>query len=112
MNTKKALLDAFEQHLLTDFEAYCERQELPLSTSELLTFLLDQELLSPPRVRHYTVVKEYHYRRQPRYGHKTSVVSLIADRFKLSERTIWNILREPLTDAPAAVPDTRLKAKE
>ena len=108
MNTKKALLDAFEQHLLADFEAYGHRQELPLTTSELITFLLDQELFSPPRVRHYTVTREYDCRRQPLYGHKSSVVSLIADRFKLSERTIWNILREPL----AALPETTLKAKE
>lgn len=91
--TRKYLLDQFQTHLSSDFEDFCERHNLAPSTSGFITFLIDHELILKTNILRYTVLKEIARMAEENGLNKTQAASLLAHRFNISERTVWNILR-------------------
>ena len=91
---KKLLLDRFQEHLRQQFEEYCRRHPLDQADDDrLLTFLIDRELISPTHIQRYTVLQEFEKVYPEQESHKTRVVHTLADRFCISERTVWSILK-------------------
>ncbi|MBK8967064.1 MAG: hypothetical protein R3D58_04780 [Saprospiraceae bacterium] len=91
---KKHILDRFQEHLQQDYEDYCRRHGIDSSAGfGLLTFLIDQELIPPVQIQRYTVRREFRQAYPEQDFHKTQTVHRLADRFQISERTVWSILR-------------------
>lgn len=93
METRKRLTDDFCQTLLENFQQYCQEQQQREDAADLITYLLDRELIPPVKVRKYTIIRRYEQLKNKTDWKKTEVVAYLADRFNISTRSIWNILR-------------------
>ncbi|MFM9951889.1 MAG: hypothetical protein ACKV1O_28420 [Saprospiraceae bacterium] len=91
--TRKHLLDRFQEHVYKNFEAYCERHCFKNTKAGLITYLIDHELISAGQLQRYTIIKEYEQLHSEAIFQKTQVVGMLAHRFHLSERTVWSILK-------------------
>ena len=92
---KKRILDRFQQHLQQEYEAYCQRHGLQKTDNQdLLTFLIDRNLIPATHIQRYTVLQEFPSVFQEQECHKTHAVHTLAHRFSLSERTVWSILKQ------------------
>jgi AraC-like DNA-binding protein len=90
---RKYLIDRFEKHLRSNYESYCERHSLERTENQMVTFLIDQDLIPPTLIQRYAVINEYRKLNEELEGHKTLTVSALAHRFNISERTVWSILK-------------------
>lgn len=90
---RKYILDRFQEHLQTSFDNFCNRHSIEKTHDQFLTFLIDQDLIAPSHLQRYTVLREFEKICAERECPKTQVVDTLADRFHLSERTIYNILK-------------------
>lgn len=91
---KKYILDRFQEHLRLDFETFCNRHRIDKTNNQFITFLIDQNLISFSHLQRYTVRQEFEYIAADRECRKTQIVDTIANRFRISERTIWSILKD------------------
>jgi hypothetical protein len=66
---------------------------LPPTPSGIITYMIDKELIPVMKVRQFTVTKEFEDTYQAHNQHKTKTVYAISDKFNISERTVWNILK-------------------
>ncbi len=93
MENGKFLLDTFQRHLLQNFDTYCERQRQEKDLENLIIYLIDRQLLSTAIIRRYAIQYEFDGL-FPEHGfHKSNTVSTLADRFQLSSRHIWSLLK-------------------
>ena len=90
---RKHLLDKFQEHLQQRFESWCQQHGVPISDDRLLTYLIDQELIPTSSILRYTVLREIEALCLEQQCQKTQSVGILANRFNLSERTIWNIIK-------------------
>ncbi|MBK8565060.1 MAG: hypothetical protein IPN76_17415 [Saprospiraceae bacterium] len=96
-SNRKHLMDKFFEHLNQSFGAWCSTHEMPNSEDCFLTFLIDQDLIPPTNILRYTVQLEMSRLCKENSLQKTHNVEILAHRFNLSERTIWNILKHANT---------------
>lgn len=90
---RKYILDRFEEHLHRGFEVYCTRHGIENNHRQFVTYLIDQDLISRSHLQRYTVQKEFEKICVEQHGPKTLLVDTIANRFMISERTVWSILK-------------------
>lgn len=90
---RKQILDLFENQLFQSYEDYCQKHGLQPDYKGLITYIIDQELINPSTIQKYTVLKAFHDQCVDIRGQKTQTVEVLADRFNLSSRTIWSILK-------------------
>lgn len=90
---RKHILDRFQEHLHRNFKNYCERHGIEPTEDQLITFLIDQNLISGTHIQRYTILKEFEKLYPEQDHHKTHTVNALADRFSLSQRTVWSILK-------------------
>lgn len=90
---RKHILDRFQEHLQQNYKNYCERHGIEQTDNQLITFLIDQDLMSLAHVQRYTVLKEFEKLYPEQTYRKTQAVSALANRFSISERTVWSILK-------------------
>ncbi len=64
-----------------------------LTSHGLITFLIDRDLLQKDAIQQYAVLKEIEQLTEQGIGNKTQVVGIVSNRFNISERTVWNILK-------------------
>lgn len=93
MIKRKYILDRFQAHLLKKYQSYCDRHNISDEIEHLITFIIDQELISEKNIKHFTVLQEFDDIYPHEDYHKTRTVNALADRFNLSERTVWGILK-------------------
>lgn len=93
MEPRKYILDKFQEHLRIDYEAYCTRHGLQNTNEQLVTFLIDQDLINPTQLQRYTVIQEFEKLKSEQHCPKTLAVDTLANRFRLSARTVWGVLR-------------------
>lgn len=91
--TRKHLLDRFQEHVYKNFEAYCERHQFENTKAGLITYLIDHELIPVAHLQRYTILREFEQLHLEASFQKTQVVGLLSHRFHLSERTVWSILK-------------------
>jgi hypothetical protein len=90
----KLLLDKFEEHINTTFEDFCQRHQMESTPESLLTYLIDQNIIAPITIKHYTVQHEFENLFQQLELQKTKTVCALSDKFNIPERTIWGILKK------------------
>lgn len=90
---KKYILDKFQEHLRHSFEVFCKRHGIKKTDDQFITFLIDQNLISTPHLQRFTVCKEYEKMCIEKSYTKSIIVDTLANRFSLSERTVWTILK-------------------
>lgn len=91
--TRKHLLDRFQEHVYKNFESYCERHHFENTKAGLITYLIDHELIPLLHLQRYTILREFEQLHVEESFQKTQVVGVLAHRFHLSERTVWSILK-------------------
>ncbi|MEL6637949.1 MAG: hypothetical protein AAFR05_14445 [Bacteroidota bacterium] len=93
MENGKLLLDTFQRHLLQNFQTYCDRQGQAPTAEDLVVYLIDRQLLSTPIVRRYAVQFEFEGLYPDHGFHKSNTVATLADRFQISDRHVWSLLK-------------------
>lgn len=90
---KKHLIDKFQEHLEAQYDEYCRRHNMVKNEHQLVGYLIDQMLITPTQLQKYTILREFEkINNESKYA-KTRAVETLANRFSLSERTIWSILK-------------------
>lgn len=90
---RKQILDLFQDRLCLEYCEYCNKHQLKPELAGLITYLIDQELINPHVIQKYTVLKAFNEGYLGSRGQKTQTVEMLADRFNLSTRTVWSILK-------------------
>lgn len=91
---RKQLLDTFSEKLNNNFLAYCEKHDQEKDINRFITYVLDQDLIPNSNIRKYAILETFDEILNKHKGSKTQTVNLLADRFNLSTRSIWNLLRK------------------
>jgi len=91
---RKQVLDTFSQKLNNNFNEYCSKHGQETNLDHFITYLVDQDLISPSAIQRYTILETFEELFQQNKGRKTQAVNLLADRFNLTPRSIWNVLRK------------------
>jgi hypothetical protein len=91
---RKSDLDKFQEYLMEEYSQFCSNHNLPDSNANFLTYIIDSNLIQGHALNHFTIRKEYMRLQQDHTYKKTESVRILANRFNLSERTIWNALRK------------------
>jgi hypothetical protein len=91
---RKYLLDKFQEYLCENFKDYCQRHGLDSKDQiTLLNFIIDQDLITPTNLMRYTLNNEFRILYPALDHHKTLTVNTLANRFSISERTVWSVLK-------------------
>ncbi len=91
---RKQVLELFEQGLLEDYRAYCRSFNLVPDLHGFITYVVDQEFIPPATMARFAILREYERQLQePQKIKKSELIEHLAERFNLSTRTVWNILR-------------------
>lgn len=85
-------MDNFFSLIQSDFKNYCRRHKAPLNNDTFLTFLYDLNLLNENTIRRYTIMEEYEKMHALPGFQKTKSIRLLADKFNVTDRAIWNML--------------------
>ncbi len=93
-NYQKKMIDNFFSIVISDFKKYCERHDFAPQNDTFLTYLFDSNLLNENTIRRYTILETYHQMNRLPDFQKTKAVRLLAERFQLSDRAVWNMLAE------------------
>ncbi|MEL6626459.1 MAG: hypothetical protein AAFW73_09385 [Bacteroidota bacterium] len=90
--SRKYLMDKFQDHLVESYHSYCETYGIPVSYAGFVTYLIDHELISKTSVKRYTVLKEF-ATCLPVHANKTAAVAALSKCFNISTRSVWSILK-------------------
>lgn len=97
---KKLIMDRFSEYLQKSFEGFCARHGLEQNDQHLLTYLIDQDLIAHRVLNQFTIRKEYEKLCAEFSLPKTLIVDTIANRFNISERTVWSALKNTKNRPP------------
>jgi hypothetical protein len=92
--TRKQILDKFQEHVEQSFKIYCERHGKSYTGNQIIPFLIDFDLIPVANIKKYVVLKEFEIISSSKDLRKTEIVGMLANRFNISERTVWNILKQ------------------
>lgn len=98
---RKYILDKFQEHLRHSFEVFCNRHGIPNKEEHFITFLIDQNLIPVSQLQRFTVCKEFEEMRVEKGYAKSIIVNTLANRFSISERTVWAILKHTKHNKPS-----------
>jgi len=93
MEYRKLITDRFETHVNENFKAFCKRHGLEQNEKHLISFFVDQDLVPGAQVMRYTILNEFEKMAIKGPKQKSLIVNHLADRFSISERTVWSILK-------------------
>jgi len=86
--------DHFQDLLQQEYSRFCDCQDQEHSLPVFITYLIDRELIPPVRIRQYTIGKEFDRLYDAATGKKSQIVRRLSERYNISERTVWTILRK------------------
>ncbi len=84
----------FKNHLLTAFERANLDEDESNKITDFLDYLLDHHLIEETNIRRYTILKEFEIQYPQHQYHKTQTVFTIANKYGISERTVWTVLKD------------------
>ncbi len=92
----KATLDQFQLWLDVSYKDFCDTHKLEYGAPQtFITYLIDHNLIKDTTIRRYAVLKEFNQlSRDGERKTKSELVRLLANRFNLSQRSIYTILKE------------------
>jgi DNA polymerase III alpha subunit len=92
--SRKRILDAFQNHLYDSYEHFCTRHQVDPSTKGLITYLIDKDLIPSVAIKRFTITQEFDKIYPQQKKHKTKTINALSDKFNIPERTIWGILKK------------------
>lgn len=95
--TRKFIMDQFQQYILDSYQEYCQKQEMDMDPQGIITYIIDQDIVPSSSINRFTVLKEFEKLYPKNGNHKTLTVNQLSNRYNLSERTIWGILKMGMT---------------
>ncbi len=84
----------FRNRMPKMFEAYCYERGVEPDTQNLITYLLDTEVIQRSKIRKFNVINEFKLQLQENGNIKTHAVNAVASRFDLSDRSVWAIIKK------------------
>jgi len=93
-NIRKQEIEIFSQSLQNSFRHYCAQHRLREDLENFTTYIIDRELISPGVIRQYAILAAFAEVYPANGRSKTETVERLADRFNLTTRSIWNVLRK------------------
>lgn len=96
-DTRKYLMERFSLFLTENYQLY-QKQHIPDeniidSLDTFITYLIDHRIIETSTIKRYTILKEYS-KIIDNSKHKTEAVNTLSERFNISERTVWNIIKD------------------
>ena len=86
--------EPFIQQVFSHFADHCLGKGLRPNTAQLLSYLLEQKLVSDTIMRQYVVLQTYRkLLRAPNPPNKTRIIRQLAKQFDLHENTVWNMVK-------------------
>ncbi len=98
--TRKFLLDKFEAYTIESYHDFCEKHDIEANLENFMTYLIDQGMISHTEIKRNTIRREFDELYPQKEHHKTKTVLTLAERFNVSERSVWNILKEKENEEP------------
>ena len=93
INYPKQLIDQFTSRIDKEYQTYCKRHQVTASHSDFISYLISRGILDVTTMKHFTILQEFkELYPQMRY-HKTNTIKKLADKFHLSERSVWSIIK-------------------
>lgn len=86
----------FKAYLLQAFNEKYKATLIDEKVEFFLEYLLEHQLIDDLTIRRYTIIKEFEKEYPKHNGHKTQTVYTIANKFNLSDRTVWTVLKDHL----------------
>ncbi len=93
MNAKKIIFNQFQDYIQNSYQTYCNQHGLSTTDDQFIAFLMDQNLISMTQLQRYTIQRAFEQLCSQYHLPKTRAVDTLSDRFMLSERTVWNMLK-------------------
>ena len=84
----------FKEHLLEAYQEDFPEQQDAINYSLFLDYLITCQLIDTLTIRRYTIIKEFEKEYPKHNGHKTQTVYTIANKFNLTDRTVWTVLKD------------------
>lgn len=93
-DTHKYLMERFALFLTENYQLY-KRQHLPQeeTLNSFITYLIDHRVIESVTIKRYTIIEEFSNIIVDS-KRKTDAVNILSDRFNISERTVWNIIKD------------------
>ncbi|NJL74474.1 MAG: hypothetical protein HC892_04965 [Saprospiraceae bacterium] len=90
---KKQLLDKFSEIVTQKYQHYCEMHQIDSNDEQnIITYLIDHQIIKPKTIKDYTISHEYEALVATNQQ-RTQSVKKLADRFAISERAVWLVLK-------------------
>ena len=93
METGKVLQDTFQETLCQDYREYCRRQDFEATPEGFVSYMIDKDIIPAVSIKRYTIRREYQKNHTKQSDKKTRTVHFLSDRFNISPRTVWAILK-------------------
>lgn len=90
---KKSVFDLFSKRVESSFKKYCDNHGLNFAVEEFITYLIDQKLIKDKEIFRFVIQSLTIELLKNHTIKKTEVVQILAERFDVTPRTIWNILK-------------------
>ena len=87
------LMDTFKAQLHKNFIAYCAKHSLSPNLEHFTSYIVDHRLIKGSTLQRYTIAATYKDMQLDNPMNKTQIVEVLADRFNIGTRSVWNILR-------------------
>ena len=91
---KKQVTDVFCKSIQKDFQTYCNRHSLDQNFNTFVTYAIDFNFIPDTTIQHYAILKTFEDLGEEKQLKKTEKVDKLANRFNLTTRSIWNVLRK------------------
>ena len=89
---QQLFLEKFSNKIHQNFNDFCSKENLEINTKTFLLYLVDKGLLHKTDIRNFLILEEFEELYPTNNFHKTQTIKLLADRFDISDRTIWTML--------------------
>lgn len=91
---KMLLEENFKENLVNEFQLYCREQCTEPEIFEFIQFIFEKNIISSKTIHHLSILSAYNDLRRSSDVNKTQAVNILSNRFSISSRTIWSILKE------------------
>jgi len=90
---RKYMTDVFSKSIMENFRYHCRTIQEEVNINNLLTYLIDIEIINDSAIKHFVIQNEYTSELINLEKNKTSKVQYLASKFNMSERSIWSIIK-------------------
>ncbi len=89
----KEMLDVFSERLKNNFAIHCDENLVNDNRDSFVSYLIDRGLISSNMIKRYAILEAFEELQKNHRLLKTHAVAILAKRFNVSERSIWNVLK-------------------